>query len=258
MKLSCCAYSYRDLLKNDQMSLEEFLDVASDLGFDGVELTSYYFPEESREYLHHIKRETFVRGLDVSGTAVGDNFANADADKRRDQIAHVKDWIQKSALLGSPVMRVFAGAAPEGTERSVAEGWVRDGLAECAEVGRDYGVMLGLENHGGLTADATGTLALIEPFADNPWVGLNLDFGNFTGDIYEQYHLCAPHAVTTHAKVSVRQGQEREKVDYRKVVRIMREAGYMGYLAIEYEEPDDPVVGVDRYAAYLCGCIEDA
>jgi len=258
MKLATCAYSYRDLLKSDKMTLEQFLDTARELNFDGVELTAYYFPELSADYLHHIKRETFSRGLDVSGTAVGGNFSNADPDKRKEQIAHVKEWIEHSVRLGSSVMRVFAGGAPEGAERAEAEKWVIDGLAECAKKAAKEGVILALENHGGLTSDAAGILVLVEPFKDNPWVGINLDFGNFTGDNYGQYRECAPHTVTTHCKVTVRQGDQREQVDYRKVVRILREAGYEGYLSIEYEEPVDPIVGVSRFAAYLRGCIVDA
>lgn len=258
MKLSCCAYSYRDLLTSGRMTLEEFLDTAVDIGLDGVELTSYYFPDETPDYLHHIKREALVRGLDVSGTAVGGNFSHADEGERRKQIEHVKNWIPKSEMLGSSVMRVFAGGVPEGVERPVAEQWVRDGLAECARVGAEHGVVLALENHGGLTADADGALALIEPFASEPWTGLNLDFGNFTGDIYEQYERCAPHTITTHAKATVRQGEAREYVDYRRVAHIMREAGYRGYLAIEYEELEEPRAGVSRFAAYLRGCLVGA
>ena len=257
MKLGTCAYSYRDLLTAGKMTLLEFLDTAAGLGFDGVEWTAYYFPETTKEYLTRIKRETFVRGLDISGTAVGGNFADADEAKRRNQITHVKSWIERSAWLGSSVLRVFAGGCPEGTERSVAEQWVRDGLAECAEMAEEEGVILALENHGGLTADADGTLALITPL-DSPWVRLNLDFGNFTGDVYAQYAKCAPYAATTHTKVTVRQGDRREQVDYRRVVRIMREAGYRGYISIEYEEKEPPIVGVDRFAAYLRGCLVDA
>jgi len=258
MKLSCCAYSYRQLLTEGQMSMEEFLDTAVELGLDGVELTSYYFPEETDDYLHYLKWEVFMRGLDVAGTAVGGNFSNPEEDARREQIDHVKDWLAKSEKLGSTVLRVFAGGAPEGVEREVAEGWVREGLAECAEVAAQHGVALALENHGGLTGDAAGILALVKPFAEEPWVGINLDFGNFTGDIYDQYKRCAESTFTTHAKVTVRQGEEREQVDYRRVVRIMRETGYRGYLSIEYEEPGDPIVGVSRFAAYLRGCIVDA
>ena len=258
MRLSCCAYSYRDLLTAGRMTLEGFLDTCRDLGFDGVELTQYYFPQEDAGYLAHVKREAFARGLDVAGTAVGGNFISADAEARAKQVAHVCDWLEKSARLGSPVLRVFAGGLPKGVAEETAAGWVREGLERCAEVGAQCGVVVALENHGGLTATADGVLALLEPFAGGPWVGLNLDFGNFTGDIYEQYGRCAPLAVTTHAKVTVRQGEERKSVDYRRVVRILRDAGYRGYLSIEYEEPDDPVTGVDRFAAYLRGCLADA
>ncbi len=257
MKLGTCAYSYRDLLTNDQMTMEQFLDLAAELSFDGVELTSYYFPEQTKEYLVYIKRETFMRGLDISGTAVGGNFANADAAARESQIAMVKDWVEKSAILGSSVLRVFAGAQPEGVERSVAEDWVRDGLAECAEVAQREGVVLALENHGGLTSDAAGTLALVTPL-DSPWVRINLDYGNFTGDVYDQFAQCAPYTATTHAKKAYRQGDGREMVDYRQVVRTMREAGYDGYISIEYEEKEPPIPGVDRFAAYIRGCMVDA
>lgn len=258
MKLSTCAYSYRELLTTDRMTMEQFLDTCRDLNFDGVELTAYYFPDLSTEYLHHIKRETFRRGLDVSGTAVGGNFSNADPEKRRQQIEHVKTWIEHSVRLGSPVLRVFAGGVPEGHEREEAERWVIEGLAECAEKGAKEGVILALENHGGLTSDAAGTLKLIQPFKNNPWIGLNLDFGNFTGDVYTQFRDCARRAVTTHCKVTYREGNARRLIDYRKVVRILRSADYQGYLTVEYEEPSDPVDGVSMFAAYLRGCIIDA
>jgi sugar phosphate isomerase/epimerase len=240
------------------MTMEDFLDVCADLGFDGVELTQYYFPEETDDYLNRLKRECFARGLDVSGTAVGGNFSNPDGGARRAQIEHVKDWLGKSARLGSPVLRVFAGGVPDGVDRQTAVGWVQDGLAECAEVALQSGVVLGLENHGGLTSDAEGVLELLAPFETNPWVGQNLDLGNFSGDVYEQFRRCAPLTVTTHAKVTCRGDGGRRKVDYRRAVRILRSAGYRGYISIEYEEPEDPVQGVDRFAAYLRGCLEDA
>ncbi len=258
MKLACCAYSFRELFSDGTMSLADFLDTCAELGLDGVELTQYYFPQETDRYLLELKREAFLRGLDVCGSAVGGNFSVADPDDRLKQIDHVKDWLVKSSRLGSPVLRVFAGACPDGVEEETARSWVREGLTQCAVTAANYGVVLALESHGGLTATAEGVLDLIEPLEANPWIGLNLDFGNFTGDIYDQYERCAPYAVTTHAKMTVKQGDEREWIDYRRVVRIMREAGYEGYLSIEYEGDEDPRVGVDRFAAYLRGCILEA
>ena len=258
MKLGPCAYSYRDLLTSGKMTMVEFLDLATQLNFDGVELTGYYFAEETKDYLVGLKREAFARGLDICATATGGNFADADQTRRADQIAKVQDWIEISAILGSTALRVFAGACPEGVELAFARKWVIDGLAECAAKAEREGVILALENHGGLTADAEGTLALIEPFEGNPWVQLNLDFGNFTGDIYDQYQACAAHAATTHTKLTVRQGEEREPVDYRRVVRLLREAGYNGYLNIEYEEKEPPIPYVERFASYLRGCLAAA
>jgi sugar phosphate isomerase/epimerase len=240
------------------MTLEGFLGTCAELGFDGVELTQYYFPGEDDDYLHHIKREALRLGLGVSGTAVGGNFSNLDPEARRKQIRHVIDWLAKSEKLGSPVLRVFAGGKPDEVDLKTAQGWVHAGLAECAEVAARHGVVLGLETHGGMTATAEGALALVEPFVDNPWVGINLDFGNLHGDIYAEYAALAPRTVTTHAKTTVRQGEGRELIDYRRVVRMMREVGFRGWLAIEYEDPEDPLVGVDRFAAYLRGCMEDA
>ena len=258
MKLATCAYSYRDLLKSGELTLEGFMDLAAELNFDGIEWTSYYFPETTKSFLMRIKRETFARGLDVSGTATGGNFADPDPGKRAAQIEHVKEWLVKSAWLGSSVLRVFAGACPEGIAVDQARTWVTDGLAACLPTAAAEGVILALENHGGLTADAAGTLALIEPFGGDPWIRLNLDFGNFTGAIYDQYEACAPHAATTHTKVTVRQGNDRELVDYRRVMRIMRAAGYKGYISIEYEEQEPPIPFVGRFAAYLRGCMIDA
>ena len=71
MKIGCCAYSYRQYLLSGEMSLEDFVDIAADLGVEGVELTAYYFPTTDRAYLNSLKRHCLLRGVDVSGAAVG-------------------------------------------------------------------------------------------------------------------------------------------------------------------------------------------
>jgi sugar phosphate isomerase/epimerase len=257
MKLATCAYSYRDLLKDGQMTLEAFMDLAVEIGFDGIEWTSYYFPETTKSYMTRVKREAFFRGLGAAGAATGGNFANAEADKRAAQIENVKDWLVKATWLGAPVLRVFAGGCPEGVNLSEAQKWVADGIAACLPTAEEEGVVMALENHGGMTADAAGTLALIEPFKDNPYVRLNLDFGNFRDDVYGQYEACAPYAATTHVKPMVRVGEERVPVDYRRVMKIMAETGYNGYYSIEYEEKEPAIPYCERFASYLRGCMVD-
>src|SRR5437016_1874853 len=80
-KFSMAAYSYRDLLDakppKPNLSLDDFIADCAKLGLHGTELTSYYFPSEpSAEYLRHLKQLCFRLGLDISGTAVGNDFCH--------------------------------------------------------------------------------------------------------------------------------------------------------------------------------------
>src|SRR5687768_11351987 len=100
MRLGCAAYSYRFLLNDGTMSLEQFVDACAEMGLDGVELTSYYFPSTGRDYLNRLKRHCFVRGQHILGTAVGSNFTQPDAAKRREQVEMTRAWIDHSVILG--------------------------------------------------------------------------------------------------------------------------------------------------------------
>lgn len=250
--ISCCAYSYRKALQSGAMTLPQFLATCRDIGFDGVELTAYYFPTTERPFLNELKLLAHRYGLAVSGTAVGTNFARAEQEQVRRDVQTTCEWILHSVVLGAPTLRVFAGGVPEGRSEEEAFAQVVACLKECARVAYDSGVLLALENHGGLTATAEGTLRLLDA-VDSPAVGLNLDFGNFAGDIYEQFTRCVPRTVACHAKVKT-QGSgpdARERVDYRRVQTILEQAGYRGFLAIEYEEPEPAETAVPAFAREL-------
>jgi sugar phosphate isomerase/epimerase len=145
---------------------------------------------------------------------------------------------------------VFAGPVAEGSSESEAFGTVVECLQECAQSAEQAGVLLALENHGGITSTANQVLE-IHRAVGNEWLGLNLDFGNFTGDVYGQFAACAPLAVAAHAKVTYKAESGREQVDYRRARDLMDTNGYRGWLAIEYEEPDDPRVAVPAFAREL-------
>src|SRR5262249_10308322 len=114
MRLSCCAYSYRQAFTSGAMTLPDFLRLCREIGFGGVELTAYYFPTTERDFLNEIKRQAHREGLAISGTAVGTDFAQPDAEKRRAHVALTQSWLEHSVALGAPTLRVFAGAAREG------------------------------------------------------------------------------------------------------------------------------------------------
>lgn len=251
MQLSCCAYSYRQALQGGKMTLPGFLRACREIGFDGVELTAYYFPTTERPFLNEIKQLAHKEGLAISGTAVGSDFAQPDAAKRREHITMTQNWVEHSVVLGAPSLRVFAGAVREGQSEKAAFDSVVACLKECAEYAWERGVALALENHGGLTATAEGTLNLVRA-VDHPALGINLDFGNFSGDIYSQFIACAPYAVATHAKPGAHDAQRAWiPVDYHRVREIMDAVGYRGFLAIEYEMEEPAETAVPRFAAEL-------
>lgn len=246
MHIGCCAYSYRDLLKGGQMTLSDFLRRCVEMGADGVELTAYYFTDMETSTLHRVKREAYRLGLDICGTAVGNAFTSPDEAKRREQVEMVKAWVDHSVTLGAPGIRVFAGSVAEGTTEEQAFGWTVECLRECADYAVERGIMVALENHGGITGTADQTLRLIRA-VDHEWVGINLDCGNFHGDIYDEIAQTAPHAVTAHAKVTSAAGV----VDYDRVVQTLYQVGYRGYLNVEYEEKGDPTAEVPAFVKRL-------
>lgn len=252
MRLGCAAYSYRDYLKEGGgMTLEAFVEECARMGLDGVELTSYYFAVPvTNARLHDLKRHCFHHGMHILGTAVGSNFAQAEESARRAHVRMTCEWIDHSVTLGAPVIRVFAGPIPEGATEEQAFEWAVACIEEVIDYGAQRGVAVALENHGGITGTAHQVLRLVEQL-QGPWFGLNLDFGNFRQDPYAEIERCAPHAITTHVKRTMRGPAGPEAVDYGRVADIMRRAGYTGYFSIEYEDKEDPCTAVPEFVRHL-------
>lgn len=242
LKLSLAAYSFRDQFNHPdparRLTLPAFLDYCADHGCDAAELTSYYFPPQfDAAFLAGLKRQAHLRGLALSGTAVGNNFALPDGPERDAQLALVKTWVDHAAALGAPHVRVFAGDA-RGLDQAAAKRQCIRALEECGEHASRRGVWLGLENHGGLVADVAELLDILRA-VQSPWVGVNLDTGNFysEADPYAEMARLAPYAVNVQLKVAIhRPGRAKQPTDLDRVIRLLCEAHYQGYVALEYEE----------------------
>lgn len=251
--LSLAAYSFRAYFTHKEdakrITLFDFVDYCADQGCHGAELTSYYFPENpTPEYLLKLKRHAFLRGIEISGSAVGNNFALPEGEKRDEQIAMVKRWVDHCAILGAPHIRVFAGPAGK-LDLAEARSLCIRALEECADYAGEKGIFLGLENHGGIVAKPEDLLDIVRA-VKSPWVGINLDTGNFhTDDPYADLARCAPYAVNVQVKVEMnrRNATKREDADLARLVKILRDANYQGYVALEYEAPEDPWQAVPRH-----------
>ncbi len=249
LKLSLAAYSFNSQLSRTgadnssaAMDLFDFIRFCSELELDATELTGYYFEQpESTEYLLELKYECHRLGLDISGTAIGNDFCHPDGPERDAQLAITRDWIDRAAVLGAPAIRIFAGQMKgDDTEEIAIERCVR-GIDQSLEYAATKGVWLALENHGGITASADSMLGIVERVAPSPWFGVNFDSGNFhTADPYADLERIAPYAVNAQIKVSVFPGGEKQSADLERIVAILKAAGYRGYVALEYEEEGDP------------------
>ena len=249
LRIGCAAYSYRKYLTTGKMTLEEFIKLGWELGLDGVELTAYYFQSTDDSYLYKLKRLLLSYGLDLSAAAVGNKFTLPDSTERMKEVEKVKRWVDIALKLGAPCLRVFAGGVPEGYSEEDAFNWTVSSLKECVKYAEAQGVVLALENHGGITSTASQVIRIIEA-VNSDWLRVNLDLGNYRVDPYENMAKTAPYTVHVHAKIKKFSDKE-EVIDYSKAVRILREAGYNGFLSIEYEGEEDPVTAIPRVVSFL-------
>ena len=254
-KFSLAAYSYRELFKGEspKLTLQDFIDDCAKFGLEGTELTSYYFPKNTTaEYLRTLRRQCFRLGLDVSGTAVGNDFGHPPGEARNQQIASVKQWIEYAEILGAPVIRIFAGKQHDGQTEAQSHTLMVQAIEECCDFAGKHGVHLALENHGGPTATADGLLKFVRDVG-SPWFGVNLDSGNFhSEDPYTELERIAPYALNAQIKVVMSApGKKKEPADFKRLARILREAHYRGYIVLEYEEAGDPREESEKYLKQL-------
>ena len=257
LRLSIAAYSFnRDLnLKRKPkpaMDLDGFIDFAAAQNLDAVELTAYYFPETTPRYLTGLKGRCTRLGLDISGTAVGNNFCTSDASRLKTQIADVKRWIEHTSRLGGKTMRIFAGNVDRGDTEERARGRCIAAIQEACEHAGQFGIYLALENHGGITNTIEQMLTLVRGVKSD-WFGVNLDTGNFhSADPYADLARLSPYAVVVQIKTEIqRMGRKKEEADLKRLIEILRKANYRGYVALEYEAAEDPMKAVPRHAATL-------
>lgn len=258
LRVSLAAYSLRKYLqpagdKPAEMDLFEFVDFCHEHELAGAELTSYYFPPDVDDtYLLKLKRHCHLRGVSVSGGAIRNDFTQVDPLAVARDLAHTRQWIGHYAKLGAPAIRIFAGNPIAGEEPSKT-------LTRCAQIcqlacsdAAEQGVMLALENHGGVTARAEGLLEIVRQ-VESPAFGVNFDSGNFhlSDDPYQELELIAPYAVNAQIKVEMRVGEIAQPTDLARVMQILRQANYSGWVALEYEAAEDPLQAIPTYLKQL-------
>ena len=264
MKLSLAAYSMRKFMHQNwprprprktkpQLTMEGFVDYCGKLKLDGTEVTSYYFPAQVTDaYLAGLKSRAARQKLKISGTAIGNNFCLPDGPARQRELKLCRQWIDFAAMMGAPVIRIFAGRISKGENEKTAIKRCIRGIDESLVYAAKKKVGLALENHGGITSTPEQMLRIVKGVKPSAWFGVNFDSGNFrSDDPYRDLEQIAPYAINVQIKTAVSPNGKKEEADLERIVGILKKAEYRGYVVLEYEEKAEPKEAIPGYIERL-------
>ena len=284
MKTSVNTYSFSRVQGKDgqRISLTEMVATAKDIGFDAIEFSGGlevpgWFKggrEEFGRYMAGVCREN---GLEVAAYLVGaDLLSPGIVDK-------LKREAETAASLGAKTMRHdIAGNAPEGRTYYDLIPFFAEKINEVTEYAKTLGVRTCTENHGYFSQDSDRVVSLCKAVGNSNF-GLLVDFGNFM--CADQISVnavreAAPYAVHVHAKDFKYVSKEESEtappgyfntrggnhlmgcalgegvVDVAACIEIMKDAGYDGYMTVEFEGPfGDPLSEIGKGLSFLKKCI---
>ncbi len=274
MKIGVSMYSYYQSYKNGLLDIPGFIHEAKKAGADGVELLDFFYKdvENDRAAALNALEET---GLPCPIFSVAQNFAKIDPAEREVQLKKITFGVDEAGHYGAKVVRVFAGDVAEGITFDQARAWIVEGLAKASEYAHERGVKLALENHGTLAGrgdQVRGIIDDVRAMSGNDALGANPDTGNFllvNQPSHEAIKQVAPVANMVHFKDFAPAPTNREgwaytalngdrflgtavgegMVELAQCIQELKDAGFDGWLSVEYEGEEDPMTAVPRSIA---------
>ena len=249
LKVSLNAYSFNAPLTSGAMSINDMLVFCAEKGFLAVDITAYYFPGYPAvppdDFLYEVKRKAFRLGVEISGTGVRNDFTEPDANKRKESVILVKRWIDAAEKIGAPVIRIFAGnQKPAGYSREQILDWMLKDIHECIDYGKQHGVVVAIQNHDDFIKTANDTIQILEAIKSE-WFGLILDTGSYRiGDPYSEIEKTIKYAVNWQIKEKIFVDGKETDVDMDKLIRIIKQSGYSGYIPLETLGEGDPKIKI--------------
>lgn len=242
-KISLAEWSlHKTLFKKDLDNLDFAKTAKQDFGISAIEFVNQFFKDKAKDvsYLKELNKRAKDYGVehrlimcDGEG-ALGD----PDAAKRTQAVENHYKWVEAAKFLGCKIIRVNAQSKGSYEEQQKL---AADGLRRLSEFGAKHKIAVIVENHGGLSSNGqwlTGVMKLV----NHPNCGTLPDFGNFRvsqNEMYDRYKGVTemmPYAKAVSAKTHNfdERGEETE-TDYHKMMKIVLDAGYRGFVGIEYE-----------------------
>ena len=258
-KLSLAQWSLHNTIRGGKMSPYDFGKFAKKHGFKGLEYVNTLYKDvmESKEKSKAIKsfikkNNQIVNDLNLENVLImiddEGNLSTLNQKKRIKAIENHKIWVEAASEMGCHSIRVNLHGTSDAEKWKVTSS---ESLSKLSDYASDYNINIIVENHGGLSSDAD-LLMEVMSLVNKKNCGTLPDFGNFCisrkwgygdngceneFDKYEGVKKLMPKAFAVSAKSHVfdENGNEKE-IDYKKMLSIVKEAGYSGYIGVEYEK----------------------
>jgi len=271
MRKAICHYSFHRRWGKEKWTPDRLAAEVAALGVEGIDFHAGLLGDPSNA-AGLIARAVDDHGLVLSGLSLSNNFNQDDPDAFRQQIETVVTWMQVAAEAGAPVSRIFGGSLSrerrtDPAARAGRRGRILEGLGAVVREAENLGLLLALENHGGLPCTGEEQADIIEAIG-SPNLRATIDVGNYMQggqEGHEGTRVAAAHAAYVHFKDFRKVPDEGTPwgwtveactvgdgdVDHRACVEVLSKAGYDGFIALEYEGTEDERTGVPRSVDFL-------
>ena len=241
--ISLAQWSLHRTLFSGELSPLDFPKVTRTLyGLDGCEYVNSFYRGKAgdEKYVAELKKRAADHGVKSLLIMVDGEGALGDpnGDKRKQAVENHRKWLEMAKELGCHSIRVNAQSSGSYDEQMKL---AADGLSNLTDLAKPFKLNVIVENHGGLSSNGAW-LAGVMKMVDKPTCGTLPDFGNFNlggGKWYDRYKGVTelmPFAKAVSAKSHQFNDEGNEvRTDYAKMMGIVRDAGYTGYVGIEWE-----------------------
>lgn len=251
--LSCETYSLRDYFGNGKLDFLTVPKTLKELGIPAITYNDIWMKSYDKDYLDSLKKACADAGMKIVGFICEGNLATLDDAAWNAQIATDEKKMRAAAYLGASAVRLNIGGLGDDQKDSTI------GVQRCTEafkklipLAKELNLKMTIENHGGVSKKADWILAVIKG-SDPKWVGSCLDVGNWPeAERYTESAKLAPYAYHVHAKTHnfTPQGEDVNK-DYKRLMKMLKDAKYTYAVSIEYEGGEDQIEGVKKTRALV-------